>query len=654
MKAIIRITMLLVLALTSSFSASGENIGRIQLIEALTKYSSFRQITISPDGKHFAAVVTVDDKERLAILNRKKMEVVANMGFRGQESVDKIYWATNERVLVSAAIKLSELDQKVSTGELFALDIDGRGRKQLFGYSIESTNAKIPLNANHEILNIKPSEPDEILMAVYPWSEHGDGAYNYVTTLNIKTGRMTDIIRAPLRGAYFIADANGTLRYAVSHIPGEGMKSFEFNHSEERWVQLSEIENSEQFTPLIFNQKRQALYGTSYGDHNTIGVYLFDPVSKSKSLVYRHEKIDPRTEDLFFSPEGELLWIDVANGKMKTQYIYPDHPLSKLHNDLQAAFEGYLIKFISSTADDRELVFSVHAANDPGLFFIVNTETKKADLLIEPAKHINPEWLAPVEPITLKARDDYELTGFLTRPKNAVGPVPMVVLVHGGPHQEDTEDRWEFSSDVQILASQGYAVLQVNFRGSYGFGFEHRAAGYKQWGRLMQDDVTDATKWAIKQGIADADRIAIYGASYGGYSAMMGLITAPNLYRCGITYVGVSDLALMHEEGDIPERRSGRAYLTRVLGKDEAELKQWSPAHRANDIQAPVLIMHGGKDDRVPIEHAERLEKALKKAGKAVETLYYPHETHGFHKHEHRVEAYTRLLAFLDKHLAKR
>ena len=654
MNTIIRIAVLLVMTVTSSFSALAESIGRNQILEALTKTSSFRQITISPDGKHFAAVVTVDDKERLAILNRERMEIVANMGFRGQESVNEIHWATNERVLVSAAIKLSELDQKVATGELFALDIDGRARKQLFGYSMESSHAKIPLNANHEILNIKSHEPDEILIAVYPWSEHGDGAYNYVATLNVKSGRMKDVIRAPTRSAYFIVDASGALRYAVSYTSGEGMKTFEFNDEGERWTQLNEVENSEEFVPLMFNQKRKALYGLSYGDHDTVGVYLFDPISKTKTLVYRHEKLDPRNDDFFFSPDGELLWIDIAGGKISTHYIDPDHSLSKLHRDLQAAFEGYVIEFISSTADQRELVFFVHAANDPGLFFIVNTETKKADLLIEPAKHINPEWLAPVEPIKFKAKDDYELTGFLTRPKDAVGPLPMVVLVHGGPHQQDTEDRWEFRSDVQILASQGYAVLQVNFRGSFGFGFEHRSAGYQQWGRLMQDDVSDATKWAIKEGIADADRIAIFGASYGGYSAMMGLVTAPELYRCGITYVGVSDLALMHEEGDIPERRSGRAYLNQVLGKDEEELKQWSPAYRANDIKAPVFIMHGGKDERVPIEHAERLEKALKKAGKSVETLYYPHETHGFHKHEHRVEAYKRLLAFLDKHLAKR
>jgi dipeptidyl aminopeptidase/acylaminoacyl peptidase len=214
-------------------------------------------------------------------------------------------------------------------------------------------------------------------------------------------------------------------------------------------------------------------------------------------------------------------------------------------------------------------------------------------------------------------------------------------MPHGGPF--GIQDTWGFDDDAQMLAAAGYAVLQVNFRGSGGYGVAFARAGMLQWGAKMQDDLTDATRWAIEQGLADASRICLYGASYGGYASLMGLVREPELYRCAAGYVGVYDLTLM-------QRDTGRRFLREWVGQPP-QLEQVSPSRLAERIKAPVFLAAGGKDERAPIAHTKKMEAALRKAGVAVETLYYDNEGHGFYTEEHQREFSSRLLAFLSRHL---
>lgn len=644
------------LSLHCGESAAANSPQREVILEKFTAPPALQQITISPDGKHFAAVYTQEGKERLAILNRETMHFVASMGFRGDEVVSQIRWANNHRVLVTNAVKLSRLDQMVSTGELYAVDVDGKNARNIFGYRAGESQVGSRIKRNQgvygaqEILSLQTDDPEEILIQVEPWSRHDEGGMNYVARLNINNGRLRKVATAPVRDANYLADAKGNLRFAIGVNENSHTQVFLWNDTEKEWS--NKLDSEQLFVPIGFDTLHGHAYWLSTENEDTLGIYRYDPDSGERTLVYRNERIDPRGQDLEFSPQGELLWLMIMDGLPATHYVNPEHPLSKTHKALSEAFPERLVEITSATSDGVELMLYVHGATDPGAYYLFNTKTKKAEFLSSPIAEVFPEDLANATPIRFKARDDHEVSGFVTRPKSGGKNFPMIVLIHGGPHQPGTEDRWQYNPEVQVLASQGYAVLQVNFRGSYGFGEKHLESGYRQWGRKMQDDVTDATRWAIEQGIADPKRICIYGASYGGYSAMMGLVTAPDLYQCGATYVGVSDLMLMHEEGDIPERRSGRNYLEKVIGSDEAELRKWSPAHRAADIVDPVLILHGGKDERVPIEHAYRLEKALKQAGKPVSTLYYPFETHGFFDRQHQIEAYRQLLDFFDQHTA--
>jgi dipeptidyl aminopeptidase/acylaminoacyl peptidase len=291
----------------------------------------------------------------------------------------------------------------------------------------------------------------------------------------------------------------------------------------------------------------------------------------------------------------------------------------------------------------------VYSDTSPGDYYLFDTQTKKADFVRAARSWIQPQLMRPMLPIEVTARDGLKLHGYLTRPAGE-GPHPLVVLPHGGPH--GVRDVWGFDWEVQLLASRGYAELQVNFRGSEGYGMDFAAAGYGQWGASMQDDVTDATRWAIEQEIAHADRICIYGASYGGYTALMGAAREPKLYRCAIGYVGVYDLELMFKSGDIPDSRSGLAYLRKVLGEDSADLQARSPVNLADRIEVPVLLIHGKEDWRADYKQAKRMRSALESNTKPFEWMSLSREGHGVYDEETRREVYERILAFLDKHLS--
>jgi dipeptidyl aminopeptidase/acylaminoacyl peptidase len=259
--------------------------------------------------------------------------------------------------------------------------------------------------------------------------------------------------------------------------------------------------------------------------------------------------------------------------------------------------------------------------------------------------------MAKSEPITLKARDGIALHGYLTKPsgKEDAKNLPLVVFVHGGPY--GIRDDWAFDPYVQMLSSRGYAVLQVNYRGSGDYGSAFLKAGYHEWGGKMQDDVTDATDWAIAQGVADPKRICIFGGSYGGYAALEGAVKEPDLYRCAIGYVGVYDLRLMTTRGDIPQSTSGENYLKMVLGEDQSVLWDRSPIAHLDRLKAKVMLIVGGADKRVPAVQGESLRSALNKAHIEHEWLYQRTEGHGFYDEANRRNLFAKVIAFLDRNI---
>jgi dipeptidyl aminopeptidase/acylaminoacyl peptidase len=266
--------------------------------------------------------------------------------------------------------------------------------------------------------------------------------------------------------------------------------------------------------------------------------------------------------------------------------------------------------------------------------------------ICELAEWIHPEEMAEMKPIEYSSRDGLKIHGYLTMPRENDGkPVAMVVMPHGGPRWRDT---WGFDPAVQFLANRGYAVLQINFRGSSGYGRTFLKAGYKQWGLKQQDDITDGVKWAIEHGHADPKRIAIFGTSYGGFAALTGLEKTPELYRCGISYAGVCDL--LHDLSTVPDLKIFKTMVAETIGdpkRDKQQLKDTSPIAHLDKIRVPVFLASGELDPKVPIANQRAMAKTLEKEGKLYAFMVKADEGHGFHKERNRIEFWTKVDEFL-------
>jgi dipeptidyl aminopeptidase/acylaminoacyl peptidase len=309
------------------------------------------------------------------------------------------------------------------------------------------------------------------------------------------------------------------------------------------------------------------------------------------------------------------------------------------------------VTITSSDRNENVFTVAVHGDVNPGEYYLLDLRGKAQFVQLgKRFSRISPDQLQPMQPVEYRARDGLVIHGYLTLPAGAAGKrVPLIINPHGGPY--GIRDFWGYNSEVQFLASRGYAVLQPNYRGSGGYGEAFLLAGRHEWGGKMQDDLTDAVKWAVDQGFADPDRVCIYGASYGGYAALAGAVFTPDLYRCAVNYVGVSDLTLIsnwqNQMTDV-----GRTFDHNMIGDEKAFLESHSPVNFISRIKIPTFHAYGENDPRVDIKNWKELERELKKFGKTYEYIHEDDEGHGFRGEKARINFYERLEAFLDKYLA--
>jgi dipeptidyl aminopeptidase/acylaminoacyl peptidase len=305
------------------------------------------------------------------------------------------------------------------------------------------------------------------------------------------------------------------------------------------------------------------------------------------------------------------------------------------------------------SADGTRQVLRVSSERQPPVYYFYDRKVRFLVRLFEQRPAIRRQDLSTTRRVDFMARDGLAIPAYLTLP-SGVEPkgLPAIALVHGGPWSRDWID-WD--PEVQLLASRGYAVLQVNFRGSSGLGAAYLQAGYREWGQKIQDDITDGVKWLIAQGIADPDRIGITGASYGGYAALVGLVKTPELYRAGAAYAPVTDIELLISD-DKWYDWGYEWHQTMIGGErgDKSRLRESSPLRRVAEIRVPVLLGHGTDDQRVHVRQSQRMAEALKKAGKDYQYLEFPDEVHGFLLESNRIRWYTSLADFFDRNLAPR
>jgi dipeptidyl aminopeptidase/acylaminoacyl peptidase len=339
-------------------------------------------------------------------------------------------------------------------------------------------------------------------------------------------------------------------------------------------------------------------------------VYKIDLNTGEQQKIIQDDKVDPAN-----------FWINNQTKQLYAVEFNEDHPSyafveqedsrSKLLKQLLAALPGHQVQIVSENRHGSKLIIAAFNDRNPGDYYVYDTQKNTLGFLVSSKKWLEPELMAEVKPISFTSRDGVKISGYLTLPNGIDAKnLPLIVNPHGGPH--GIRDVWGFDPESQLLASQGYAVLQVNFRGSGGYGKAFEEMGHQKWGTDIQFDIIDATRYVIEQGIANKERICIVGGSFGGYSALQSAIIEPDMFKCAIRFAGVYDLPMMFEEGDVADTRSGTSFLKQVLGTDQATLKAMSPSYNVDKLKAKLLLIHGGDDERAPIEQFESLEDALK------------------------------------------
>lgn len=638
-------TMAVVLALALPFAVQAVD------IDAFVKRDKFGQIKLSPTGEYYAATVPLEDRTVLALLRRSDSKLLATFNTGKFTHVSTFEWVNPTRVLLGVVEKFGALDQPQSLGEIYALDVSGaaeiligqRVQRQQLGTNIKGRKAEA-LAAY--VIDTLPADDRNVLISVSPFT---NDPYTRVERMDVVSGRRLSVARAPVRNAHFVTDNAGEVRFATGQNIDNARQLYVRKGSGDNWDLLNNESASGRIEePLGFSEDNRTAYLQIEHPTGPDSIVAHDLASGKRTELVRDDDTDPYT--VIHRPGTSIpVGVMFMDGKRRAEFFDKSSPEARQQRSLEAAFAGDFPVITSSTSDGRLSLVRTGSDRNPGDFFVFDNQAKKAEHLISRRDWFDPANMAETRPVSLQARDGLGLKGYLTIPHGSSGKqLPMVVLLHGGPF--GIFDDWDFEGDRQMLAAAGYAVLQVNFRGSGNHGRAFRKAGARQWGKAMQDDVTDATRWAIQQGYADPRRICIYGASYGAYAALMGVAREQDLYRCAVGYVGVYDLPTMHTHGDIQQRGSGENFLNEWLGT-RAELGAVSPNRMADRIKVPVFLAAGGEDQRAPIEHSRMMERALKTAGVPVETLYYPNEGHGFYVEANRKAYYERLLAFLARNI---
>ena len=616
-------------------------------VAALSAYTAVSNVRISPDGKHLAATVHQDGRQMLTVYSLPDLKPGFSFGVKGDTEVEDFYWAKPDRLMFGFARRLGPLGSIELSGYLFAINADGSRRTMLIGDE-RRFGARISAEQrDFEVVDTLPADRDHVLIEQFTDSE-----LPRLFRINVYTGARQELMQSTERYGHFITDLQGRPRLLRGSTT-DGAEVLDYRGADGgAWKQVARAgTDTGGLRPLVFAADSQHVYAADRRKTSTETLGLFDFDKGEVRVLDEDPAADVEALIPGLSP-GKYIGVIRDDGKPRWRFFDPSDPDVTVLDGLRKSFPGQTVRILNFNEARTLAVVAAESDVKPLAFYVVDLAARQLLARLPSRPELETYRFDEQQVIRVKARDGTVLHGYLTLPRQAEGNVrvPMIVLPHGGPHR--VRDYWGFDPEVQLFASRGYAVLQVNFRGSDGFGRSFELAGHRQWGRAMEDDLVDAARWAIEQHVADPARIGIFGASYGGYAALMAMVRAPEVFRAAAGYAGVYDLGLMYTEGDIPKRAEGLAYLREVIGEDAADLRDRSPVAHAAEIRGPVFLAHGGADQRVPIVQFKHMSAALAAAGMPVETLVKDDEAHGFYDASNRAELYTRLLDFFARSLA--
>lgn len=624
-------------------------------VEIFAQPAAFVDMSLSWDGNYVAYKAEFEDAERVFIRSLASKEVMgvdmppaANLFGR----IHGMAWISSRRLLVRShmgmvAIDRDGKDYTMLTGSARIYGVNRQDEQRIYSGGI------LHVNRDAETDNVLIEEFDE--PTVGRVSAGGWVGLNHpnIIRMNTRTGNFAREEENPGDFAGWMLDRQGAPRLATK-IKGNKRLMMYREDARSPWRQLvglgQEIDDA---LPLAFSRDGRQLYVSAVGANGRYGVYAYDlATDQLGELILEHALYDispSNSGGVVLAPDGRLIGINYYTDIARTYWVDP--AFAAIQQQIDQAVPKSVNRIVSISQDEQKLLVFSSSARNPGTYHLFDRSQQTLAKFIDIMPWVNPDLMAEVIPIKFKARDGLQLHGYLTVPSDReMKGLPMVVLVHGGPW---ARDRYGFDPEAQFLANRGYLVLKVNYRGSTGYGREHLRKGFREVGTGIQNDIEDATRFAIRKGLADPKRIAIMGGSFGGYSTLMGLIRTPDLYRCGIDIAGVTEWATIVKHGASLNPDSYGFSVDRIGDpeKDAEMLKAISPVYHVDKITAPLLIVHGRDDATVPYEQAKVLIAALDRAGKPYELMAKFNEPHGIYNYKNRIELFRRVEAFLDKHM---
>lgn len=585
---------------------------------------------ISPDGKFVSH--TEPFERRMNVFVESRDEIGKGKAVRVTSETERdmggYWWKNNDCIVYVRDFGGDE------NFHLFAVNRDGTNQRDLTPFE----------GVRVEVVDELEDFDNEILIGMNKRNPEVFDVYR----MNVMTGEMRMVAENPGSVTQWVTDHTGAIRIAMV---SDGVNTtFLYRETEEMpFREVLTLHFKESLGPLFFTFDNTQIYATSNLGRDRSAIVKYDIANaKEVEVIFEHPTVD--VDGMSFSNKRKVL-TTINYTDWKTEREYLDDKTRTLYERLAAKLPGFQLLISAHTKDEETFIVRTYSDVTLGSFYLYDFANDKLDKLADVSPWLPSQLLSPMKPISYKTRDGLTIHGYLTLPKGKEAKnLPIVVNPHGGPWVRDT---WTYNPEVQFLASRGYAVLQVNYRGSTGYGRKFWEASFKQWGKKMQDDVSDGVLWLVKEGIADPKRVGIYGGSYGGYCTLAGLTFSPELYACGIDYVGVSNLFTfmntippywkpfldtMHEMVGDPE-------------KDKELLTSASPVFHVDKIIAPLMVAQGAKDPRVNIEESNQIVDALRRRGIDVPYIVKENEGHGFHNEENRFEMYEAMEGFLGKHL---
>ncbi|MDC0230558.1 S9 family peptidase [Aureispira] len=587
--------------------------------------------SLSPDGKNLAFLAPYKDRKNIFI--QRVGETIAKQITKVTDrDLSGFFWINNDRLIY---VRDFDGDENF---HLFSVTKDGEDEKDLTPFE----NVKV------DIIDDLENDDEHMIIGMNKRIPQIFDPYR----ININTGELDQIAENPGNISGWMTDHNGKLRIAIAT---DGVNNSLLYRKTEK----------EDFRPIITTNFKESVAPMYFDFDNQDTVYALSNLNRDKTAIVKMDISTGKELELIFEhPEVDVDYMSYSRLRKvptkisfvtwKRQHKFIDDKVRDLYARLEESLGNYEVVITSTNKGENIFVVRTYSDRSLGAYYLYDLTQDKLEKIVDVSSWLQEDNLAEMKPIEYQSRDGLKINGYLTLPKNTEPKnIPVVINPHGGPWHRDV---WTFNPEVQFLANRGFAVLQMNFRGSTGYGRAFWEASFKQWGLTMQDDVTDGVNWLIDKGIADPSKIAIYGGSYGGYCTLAGITFTPDLYTCAIDYVGVSNLFTFLETIP-PYWEIYLKMLHEMVGdpsnpEDKERMKATSPVFHVDKIKAPLLIAQGAKDPRVNQDESDQVVAALKENGVEVEYILKENEGHGFANQENRFEFYHSMEDFLKKHLS--